>query len=98
MQSVIDTDKIENIIDKAEMYKNEEEITFDNFNTNFHNILNYYKTKNSNKIQIISKELSDNLKKIIKNHQNNILVLSKNIEKYSELENKNAQIFNDINL
>ena len=92
----MDINEINSIIDKLLIYIDEERITFDDINNLFININYNYKTNNSNKIDLLSSELINNLNTILKIHENYLVVLEKNRDKALESEKKALEIIENI--
>ncbi|MBQ6495184.1 MAG: hypothetical protein IJI49_04200 [Bacilli bacterium] len=84
--------EIELLIDKLKIYIKEEDISVDELDNLYLEINKYYQTNNTNKIDLLESELVNNLKKISKIHNNNILVLEKKVEEHKELERENKMI------
>lgn len=80
--------------EKAIIYQKEEKLNFSNIKIVFENINCHYQTKNTTKLTELEKELTKKLDIIKNNHQNNITIIEKNINKYKEMNRKTEKILN----
>lgn len=95
MGNKVDIDELSIILEKIKMYKEEEEIDFNDINDLLSNINYNYNTGNRNNLDMLGAEITNNLNIISKIHNTNISILEKNINKILENELKVIQILND---
>ena len=96
MENVINEEEIKKSIDKIKNYKEQENIIFDNISDNFVDINYNYKTQNKEKLEYLQAEIINKFAIITKNHNNNILIIEKNLNKYIEKRKNVKQIFEKI--
>lgn len=95
-KSVMDIEKIYIVIQKLNMYKNEESIKFSEINSNFNNLCGCIKSSNVDSLQNIQFELINKFNVIKKIHENDVIVLNKNISKYIDISSMTNQMFSNI--
>lgn len=96
MEHIIDQINLENYIKKIRMYKEQEDLLFENFENLFKQLSFSYLTDNTDTLKEKMLFINNNNKKINVNNNSNIDVLNKNIDKYIATSNKTNQIFNNI--
>lgn len=89
MQNIINYEELDIIIKKVEMYLREENIILTELQKTFEEILFFYKSNNSNKINEIQEELDHKFPIIQKNHQTSITFLKDKINTYKQTIKKN---------
>ena len=89
---IIDKDNLEIINKLLKYYNNEEKIIFKDLEIIYSDIKKIYKSTNNNFLEQLESEIYLNLKTINNNHENNILLIDKRIEKVIETEMKIKQI------
>ena len=96
MNSNMHIENMESLLEKLNMYKKSELVVFGELKNEFNNI-NYTFDMPFNKIldEKIN-QLYDKFSIIVKIHDNNLIVINKNIEKYLSTSYKVAQKFDDI--
>ena len=94
-----ETKKCLNIIN---VYLKEEKIIIDDLTNVFDNIIYYYNTNNSFKLNELIFEIRESIKKIDKNLYSNVDIIEKNIESYQksklEANKKVVNILDDTNI
>lgn len=98
-EKITDIEQMELIVNKISTLKKEEDLIFDDLKKCSYDIQLYYK---SNDLFEISSQIINELKKMINNHDNTILLLYKEMSNVSDLEkkisNSFSQIGDDINI
>ena len=92
----LDEEQIKKVIEKLELDTKEEKINYDSIKTILNSINSHYKTNNTTKLDNIAFLLDNKLKKILKIHDDNILVLRKNLDTYMTTSDKISKLFDDI--
>ena len=95
MNNGLDTFEVQKIVEKAKIYQGQEDLIFDDLQRILKNLQYEYVTNNGKALSNIDNMLNQKFSDIMTIHKNNILVLNKNIEKYSDLE---LQIQNKFNI
>lgn len=98
MKYFIEIDSLEKANDKIRMYKNEEDISFSEINKNYKNINYSYNTDNRMRLIELENELINKFKIISKIHNDNIVVIDKNIRNYIKTSKKVAKDFSEIDV
>lgn len=96
MKYFIEIDSLSKANDKIKMYKHEEEISFSEINKNYKNINYSYNTDNRGRLIELENELISKFKIINKIHNDNIIVIDKNIRNYIKTSKKVAKDFSKI--
>lgn len=96
MKSNMNVEQLGKINEKLKLYIRDEEIDFSNIKSILESINYNYDTGNVVKLEELEVELINKLKKINKNHNTDMLVIEKNINKYKELNQNTEKIFNDL--
>ena len=89
---IIDKDNLEIINKSLKYYNNEEKIIIEDFDNIYSDIKKIYRSTNNNYLEQLESEISLNFKTVSNNHDNNILLINKRIEKVIEIETKVKQI------
>lgn len=97
MRSILDEEKMSTTINKLNMYQKQEEINFNSCNQVFKNLSYSYQTDNTKLLEQKIFEITKKFSTISKLHDNNLLVLNKNLENYQSTKTKVESILNDIN-
>lgn len=92
----LDEEQIKKVIEKLELDTKEEKINYDSIKTILNSINSHYKTNNTTKLDNIAFLLNNKLKTILKIHDDNILVLRKNLDTYMTTSDKISKLFDDI--
>jgi hypothetical protein len=82
MRSVIDEENLIKSIEKIKLLKKQEDINFEKIKENFRKINYCYDTSNTEYINAINEDLIGKLSVISRIHNNTIIILNKNLEKY----------------
>ena len=90
------TQTIQNSINKVRMYKNQEQSCLTTLNDLYSDINCNYDSNNSENIYNLCYLLKNKFDIIIKNHDNYITVLEKNLNKYRQNKKVVEDIFDDI--
>lgn len=96
MNSNMHIENMENLLDKLNMYKKNELMLFGELKNEFNNIGYIFELPFSKVFEEKINQLYDNLSIIIKVHENNIIVINRNIDKYLNTSFKVAQKFDEI--
>lgn len=96
MEVGLDIENMEKALDKINIYKKEEDITYDEISKAFENFRSAYDTDNTSKIVEKEKEFTNKFKILVKLHEGNSYVIRKNIENYIITAKKNSKIFENI--
>ena len=96
MNKGIDAVALQKIIEKAKIYQGQEDLIFDDLERVFNNLKYEYYTDNSKNIDSIDSMLNQKFSDIMTIHKNNITVLNKNLDKYSDLELEVQNKFNNL--
>ena len=97
MKSILDEEEMSTTINKLDMYQKQEEINFDSCNQMFKNLSYSYQTDNAKLLEQKTFEIIKKFSMVSKLHDNNLLVLNKNLENYQSTKTKVENILNDIN-
>ncbi|MBR1376444.1 MAG: hypothetical protein IJ565_01385 [Bacilli bacterium] len=92
----INRSNLESLIQKLNMYKEEESINFESINSELSILNSYYKTKNSSNLENIKTEISNKNNTINTNNNNNINVFNNIIMKYISTARDVANDFDNI--
>ena len=98
MKSIMDEDKISNIIDKFQMYKNEEELSFEDLKKQLYLFAQHYDSGNNKDLESTIFELCNKIETIKKIHSDDLTILKKNLEKYKITKAKVEKTFDNINI
>lgn len=90
------TEEISKTIKKLELEIKDEKLNLDDIESSIEALNLNYKTDNSDKLNNLSFMLNNKFKTISYIHDDNILVLNKNMETYIDTSNKVSKIFDDI--
>ena len=96
MKNNMNIEQLGKINEKIKIYTIDEELEFSNIKSILDIINCNYHTDNKIKLEEIELELMNKLKKINKNHNTNILIIGKNINKYKEINQSTEKIFKDL--
>ena len=96
MNKGIDAVALQKIIEKAKIYQGQEDLIFDDLERVFNNLKYEYYTDNSKNIDSIDSMLNQKFSDIMTIHKNNITVLNRNLDKYSDLELEVQNKFNNL--
>ena len=94
--SITDSQKMESIYNKVQMYIDEENALVEDINNLFVDLSNYYKTDNLNAIEKLESEIIINMNNILSIHNLNLDVLGKEIVSVEELERATSNNFKNI--
>lgn len=89
-------DELSKSNEKYKIHKNDEELTFTNIKEILKKINYYYDTSNTSKLETLETELIKKLNIITELHNNNLIVIEKNIAKYRTLKEATEELFNNI--
>lgn len=92
----LNTEEISKTIKKLELEIKDEKLNLDDIESSIEALNLNYKTDNSDKLNNLSFMLNNKFKTISYIHDDNILVLNKNMETYIDTSNKVSKIFDDI--
>ncbi len=92
----LNTEEISKTIKKLELEIKDEKLNLDDIGSSIEALNLNYKTDNSDKLNNLSFMLNNKFKTISYIHDDNILVLNKNMETYIDTRNKVSKIFDDI--
>ena len=92
----LNTEEISKTIKKLELEIKDEKLNLDDIESSIEALNLNYKTDNSDKLNNLSFMLNNKFKTISSIHDDNILVLNKNMETYIDTRNKVSKIFDDI--
>lgn len=92
----LNEEEIIKIIEKLDLELNEEKLNFDNIKNSLNSLNLHYKTNNKTKLDDLAFTLTNKLTKILKIHDNNIIVLRKKLDTYITTKNKVSKLFDDI--
>lgn len=92
----LDEEQIKITIEKLELDTKEEKINYDNIKNSLDSLNSHYKTNNTTKLDNIAFSLDNKLKTILKIHDDNIIVLRKNLDTYMTTSDKISKLFDDI--
>lgn len=92
----LNTEEISKTIKKLELEIKDEKLNLDDIESSIEALNLNYKTDNSDKLNNLSFMLNNKFKTISYIHDDNILVLNKNMETYIDTRNKVSKIFDDI--
>lgn len=92
----LNTEEISKTIKKLELEIKDEKLNLDDIESSIEALNLNYKTDNSDKLNNLSFMLNNKFKTISYIHDDNILVLNKNMETYIDTRNKISKIFDDI--
>lgn len=93
MKSILNEEELDKNIIKIQNYKDQEDMIFDDISDNFININYHYKTNNTEKLEQLQAELVNALTTINKIHNDNIFVLTRNLNKYIETKKEVENLF-----
>lgn len=96
MQNVMNTQEIIKSIDKIKNYNRAENISFDNIIRKIGELNNNYVTDNYNSLTNLKNDFSNIFIIVQKNHYNNEIILTSNVNKYIETNKKIEILFGDI--
>lgn len=84
----IDSENLENIVKKLNMYIKEEQETINDFENYYNNVSSCYNSDNDKLLDQINMQTNYNLKKVKINHDSNIFLINKRIQDVkNKLEN-----------
>ena len=92
----LNTKEISKTIKKLELEIKDEKLNLDDIESSIEALNLNYKTDNSDKLNNLAFMLNNKFKIISSIHDDNILVLNKNMETYIDTSNKVSKIFDDI--
>ena len=93
MESNMNIEQLEKVNERIKIHATEEELQFSSIKSVLNNINYNYDTDNTIKLEELDEELINKLKKINKNHNIDMLIIDKNINKYKELNQNTEKIF-----
>lgn len=97
MKKFLDEEEMTTTISKLDMYQKQEKLNFDAYNQVFQNLSYSYQTNNTKLLEQKKFEITKKFSVVSKLHDNNLLVLNKNLENYKSTITKVENILNDIN-
>ena len=86
-------EQLEKVNERIKIHATDEELQFSSIKSVLDNINYNYDTENTIKLEELDEELINKLKKINKNHNIDMLIIDKNINKYKELNQNTEKIF-----
>ena len=96
MKSNMNIEQLGKVNERIKIYTTDEELQFYTIKSVLDNINYNYDTDNTIKLEELDEELINKLKKINKNHNIDMLVIDKNINKYKELNQNTEKIFKNL--
>ena len=96
MKSNINIEQLGKVNERIKIYTTDEELQFSSIKSVLNNINYNYDTDNTIKLEELDEELINKLKKINKNHNLDMLIIDKNINKYKELNQNTEKIFKNL--
>ena len=92
----MDIEKMQNTLEKIDMYRREEDILFDSIKRDM-SIINYeYISKNQDNLEYIIDILEEKMGVFSVEHANNIKIIRDNIDRYIATDKKIVNMFDDI--
>lgn len=92
----LNTEEISKTIKKLELEIKDEKLNLDDIESSIEALNLNYKTDNSDKLNNLALNFKNKFKTIISIHDDNILVLKKNMETYITTSEKVSKMFDDI--
>ncbi len=92
----LSTEEISKTIKNLEVETKDEQLNIEDINTSIESLNLNYKTDNSDKLNNLALNFKNKFKTIISIHDDNILVLKKNMETYITTSEKVSKMFDDI--
>ena len=96
MKSNMNIEQLGKVNERIKIYATDEELQFSSIKSVLNNINYNYDTDNTIKLEELDEELINKLKKINKNHNIDMLIIDKNINKYKELNQNTEKIFKNL--
>ena len=96
MKNNINIEQLGKVNERVKIYTTDEELQFSSIKSVLNNINYNYDTDNTIKLEELDEELINKLKKINKNHNLDMLIIDKNINKYKELNQNTEKIFKNL--
>lgn len=96
MKNIMNVDQIASCLDKIKMYKEQEQLLFEDITNCFEKLKVNYNSNNSKKINNFNLELTKKFNTISNVHANNMLVLEKSMDKYRITSMKAEDVLEDI--
>lgn len=96
MKSNMNIEQLGKVNERIKIYTTDEELQFSSIKSVLNNINYNYDTDNTIKLEELDEELINKLKKINKNHNLDMLIIDKNINKYKELNQNTEKIFKNL--
>jgi len=96
MKSNMNIEQLGKVNERIKIYATDEELQFSSIKSVLNNINYNYDTDNTIKLEELDEELINKLKKINKNHNTDMLIIDKNINKYKELNQNTEKIFKNL--
>jgi len=96
MKSNMNIEQLGKVNERIKIYATDEELQFSSIKSVLNNINYNYDTDNTIKLEELDEELINKLKKINKNHNLDMLIIDKNINKYKELNQNTEKIFKNL--
>ncbi len=92
----LSTEEISKTIKNLEVETKDEQLNIEDINAAIESLNLNYKTDNSDKLNNLALNFKNKFKTIVSIHDNNILVLKKNMETYIATSEKISKMFDDI--
>lgn len=92
MKVFLEEEKMQLSVNKMKLYKNEEDINFDELKTLIYGINSTYSTSNSSKLYNIYSLISNKTRVLSNIHNSNIYVLNTKIRQHLALKRLNSEI------
>ncbi len=92
----LSTEEISKAIKNLEVETKDEQLNIEDINAAIESLNLNYKTDNSDKLNNLALNFKNKFKTIVSIHDNNILVLKKNMETYIATSEKISKMFDDI--
>ena len=96
MKSNMNIEQLGKVNERIKIYATDEELQFSSIKSVLNNINYNYDTDNTIKLEELDEELINKLKKINKNHNLDMLIIDKNVNKYKELNQNTEKIFKNL--
>lgn len=93
---MINSEEIKIIIEKSRIFKKEIEITTISLDEEFHNIIGYYKTTNSDIIENLANDFKYSFKNLTNTNNYEVDTLEKELQSYIDTSNKNKKLFDKL--
>ena len=97
MENNMHVDNMENLLEKVDLYSKDELVLFEELKNQLNEVNHCFENSSSNTFDEKINDLSNKFSTISNIHNNNHMVINKNIEKYLENTIEVSKIFNKVN-